>query len=256
MLLCEKGRQTKVATKAPFLWYIKPRNYEPKFPFDGKIIEEMKHVKSISVLFKKIISLEMIRIIAYYTNKRIERINTEKYTNEKYRDKLEKIKLNKVSDLELYAYVGLLILFGLTNKNEISIDMLWSDKSFVHFTPFASVAMSREMFQLISRHICFDDFDTRSNRQQNKFHKMEATFNLPLVIKNLALVIPSYYLCIDETLYAFRGICGFRQYIPSKPARYGIKFWCLVDVNLSLDFIKLSRFIFIFHSTYLITKAI
>jgi hypothetical protein len=125
--------------------------------------------------------------------------------------------LNKVSKLELYAFVGLLILFGLTNKNEISIDMLWSDRSFVHYTPFARVAMSRERFQLISRHIWFDDFDTRSERQHNKFHKMEATFNL--FKKNLALIIPSYFLCIDETLYAFRGICGFRQYIPSKPAR-------------------------------------
>jgi hypothetical protein len=59
------------------------------------------------VLFKKIISLEMIKIIAYYTNKRLQRIIVEKYTNEKYRNKLEQKKLNKVSELELYAYVGL-----------------------------------------------------------------------------------------------------------------------------------------------------
>ena len=27
------------------------------------------------------------------------------------------------------------------------------------------------------------------------------------------------------------GKCAFRQYIPSKPARYGIKYWCLVDTE-------------------------
>jgi hypothetical protein len=39
--------------------------------------------------------------------------------------------------------------------------------------------------------------------------------------------------------------------IPNKPARYGIKFWCLVDVNLGLDIIKLSRLLFIFYLTSL-----
>jgi hypothetical protein len=47
----------------------------------------------------------------------------------------------------------------------------------------------------------------------------------------LILIIPSYYLCIDETLYEFRGACSFRQFIPSKPARYGIKILCLVNVK-------------------------
>jgi hypothetical protein len=61
---------------------------------------------------------------------------------------------------------------------------------------------------------------------------------------------PSYNLCVDETLYSFRGTvcitnflnyfnfiskgkCSFRQYIPSKPARYGLKYWCIVDTDSS-----------------------
>jgi hypothetical protein len=27
------------------------------------------------------------------------------------------------------------------------------------------------------------------------------------------------------------GKCSFRQYIPSKPARYGLKYWCSVDTD-------------------------
>ena len=34
-------------------------------------------------------------------------------------------------------------------------------------------------------------------------------------------------------MYAFRGWCSFKQYIPSKPAKYGIKYWVLVDVHSS-----------------------
>lgn len=31
--------------------------------------------------------------------------------------------------------------------------------------------------------------------------------------------IPHEYMTIDEMLFAFRGRCGFRVYIPSKPAK-------------------------------------
>lgn len=34
---------------------------------------------------------------------------------------------------------------------------------------------------------------------------------------------------VDEMLTPFRGKCPFRQYVPSKPARYGIKIWWLCD---------------------------
>nr|CAI5818437.1 unnamed protein product [Callosobruchus analis] len=36
---------------------------------------------------------------------------------------------------------------------------------------------------------------------------------------------------MDEQLLAFRGNCSFRQYIPSKPAKYGIKVFALVDTK-------------------------
>ena len=34
-------------------------------------------------------------------------------------------------------------------------------------------------------------------------------------------------------LMPFRGLCPFRQYIPSKPAKYGIKIWAACDVTSS-----------------------
>ncbi|XP_031335147.1 piggyBac transposable element-derived protein 4-like [Photinus pyralis] len=41
--------------------------------------------------------------------------------------------------------------------------------------------------------------------------------------------MPGPDLTIDEQLVAFRGRCPFRQYIPSKPAKYGLKVFVLVD---------------------------
>ena len=44
---------------------------------------------------------------------------------------------------------------------------------------------------------------------------------------------PGPYVTVDECLVAFRGRCPFRQYIPSKPAKYGIKIWAACDAQSS-----------------------
>lgn len=41
----------------------------------------------------------------------------------------------------------------------------------------------------------------------------------------------SEYCTIDEKLEPFRGRCQFRQYIKSKPAKYGIKIFGLADAR-------------------------
>lgn len=43
-------------------------------------------------------------------------------------------------------------------------------------------------------------------------------------------------MTIDEQLLPFRGRCSFKQYIPSKPARYGIKTFALVDLGTFYTF--------------------
>lgn len=38
---------------------------------------------------------------------------------------------------------------------------------------------------------------------------------------------------VDEQLYPYRGGIRFTQYIPSKPAKYGIKVWWVCDAKSS-----------------------
>ena len=47
---------------------------------------------------------------------------------------------------------------------------------------------------------------------------------------------PGVDVCVDEQLVAFKGRCGFRQYMPNKPAKYGIntiQIWVTCDVATS-----------------------
>jgi len=36
----------------------------------------------------------------------------------------------------------------------------------------------------------------------------------------------------DESLHGFRGMCSFKQYIPNKPSKYGIKVYVLADSRI------------------------
>ncbi|KAE8296805.1 hypothetical protein D5F01_LYC05571 [Larimichthys crocea] len=44
---------------------------------------------------------------------------------------------------------------------------------------------------------------------------------------------PGPEVTVDERLLPFRGKCPFRQYIPSKPGKYGIKIWAACDAKNS-----------------------
>ena len=52
-----------------------------------------------------------------------------------------------------------------------------------------------------------------------------------LVTNSQKCYIHNECVTVDEELYPFRGRCSYIQYMPSKPARYGLKFWVLADAQ-------------------------
>ncbi|UYV75531.1 hypothetical protein LAZ67_13000529 [Cordylochernes scorpioides] len=50
------------------------------------------------------------------------------------------------------------------------------------------------------------------------------------------LYTPGEYNTIDEKLIPFRGRCGFRQYMPNKPAKYGLKIYTISDARIFYTF--------------------
>ena len=85
--------------------------------------------------------------------------------------------------------------------------------------------INRNRFKEISQCITFDDINTRDERKvtDKKFHKIRAIFDI-FRQKLRSAYTPGLHLCIEETLYSFRGRCSHRQYMPKKPAKYGLKF--------------------------------
>jgi hypothetical protein len=200
------GRFNSSIKNTPYKWFSKPNNvFERKKEFPASVIPEIANEKEKDNFFKLILSFSIIQEIVNNTNKRISLIDNPK----------REITIN-----EVYAFIGILILLGITKKLHVPVTELCSESS-IHFARFAAVALSRERFQLISRHITFDDLSkykcnvnlifiglislkgSRQEREGKKLHKMGIIFDL--FKKNLLLIILSYKLCVDETLYSFRG---------------------------------------------------
>ena len=65
-----------------------------------------------------------------------------------------------VTLIEIRAYIGLLLLFGATGKEEVEISEIWAPCSNHHLN-WATACMPREKFQFISSNIRFDDLNAR-----------------------------------------------------------------------------------------------
>ncbi|KAM3936782.1 LOW QUALITY PROTEIN: piggyBac transposable element-derived protein 4-like [Leptodactylus fuscus] len=93
--------------------------------------------------------------------------------------------------------------------------------------------MCLERFHDISRVLRFDSkTDRMERRAKDKLAPIRNVWN------QWVEILPKLYnsgenVTADEQLVAFRGRCPFRQYIPSKPAKYGIKIWTLCDSKSS-----------------------
>lgn len=128
---------------------------------------------------------------------------------------------------EIRALLGLLILGGVYRSAHLNFQDLWDKDG----PPIFSITMSCERFLFLLRSLRFDDKSSRNNRLS--IDKLAPIRSLLSVIQEnfLKPYTPSEFLTIDEQLIPFRGRCSFRQYIPNKPKRYGIKVFAMVDAK-------------------------
>ena len=87
-----------------------------------------------------------------------------------------------------------------------------------------SAVMSRNRFAFILHNLSFDDESTRAERwKKNRFTAIRKFFEK---FNNQCMLVlaPSGYLSLDETLYPMRTQISFKQFNPSKPAKFGLLF--------------------------------
>ncbi|KAF4530225.1 hypothetical protein B566_EDAN018301 [Ephemera danica] len=171
--------------------------------------------------FLCMITEEMVEKIVQYTNIKIRTIAANYARDSAARD---------TNKNEILAVFGLLILTGIYRGSHINLEDFWAtDGSGIEVF---RATMSLHRFKFLLRALRFDDIRDRQERRETDklapVRELFDMFNANCVNKYVA----TEHVTIDEMLVKFRGNCPFRQYIPSKPGKYGIKVHALCDAVL------------------------
>lgn len=175
----------------------------------------------------------VIEKITHYTNlfidkKRSDIMEQKKKLTQKELDK-KLWKYARTDQHEIRALFGLLIYLGSSKIGKGSIKHFWNDEK--RKWPICSALFGFDRYRFLMRAIHFDDYRTREEAAKtDNFAIMRELFTY-INNKFQDCYEPSASLCVDEQLLRFRGRVKFKQFIPSKPAKYGLKVWALVDVE-------------------------
>ncbi|XP_067248688.1 piggyBac transposable element-derived protein 4-like [Chanodichthys erythropterus] len=131
---------------------------------------------------------------------------------------------------DMETYIGLILLAGVYRSKNENLESLWDAQT---GRAIFGAVMPLKKFKIFSRVIRFDDKATRPARRENdKLAPIRDLWNswverLPMMFN------PGPNITVDECLVSFRGRCMFKQYMPNKPAKYGIKIWAACDAKTS-----------------------
>lgn len=181
---------------------------------------------SIADTFKCIFSEMMVDIIVRATNRKADR--TFAKWNEENPDENTR-SWKHLTSKEFYSYIGVLITMGTHHSNSEHHSVLWRSDSY----PVYRATMSNDRFRSLCRFIRFDNEATRAERLLTD--KAAAITDIWLMLNdNLASkYVASDCVTVDEQLFPYRGRTRFTQYIPSKPAKYGLKIFWVCDAKTS-----------------------
>jgi len=98
------------------------------------------------------------------------------------------------------------------------------------YSPFYGETMTRDRFLHILRFLHFADNSQRPDKREecDRLWKLRTVFD-KLKDSYAKFYNPSEHLAVDEVIVSFKGRVIFRQYIPKKRKRFGIKIYKLCD---------------------------
>ena len=174
----------------------------------GPTSECKKKVTELCDTFDLFITKEMVDMLVKFTNEEGATKFGERWKN--------------TSTEEIRRFIGLLYLCGIFRSAGESLESLWNKE---HGRKVFHSTMSLHRMRELLQNLRFDSKRERTERRKNdKMAAIRDFFNafqlqLPKYFK------PDHSVTVDEQLVAFRGRCSFRQYMPNKPAKYGLKFF-------------------------------
>ena len=133
-----------------------------------------------------------------------------------------------VSAAEMRTFWGLVLHMGLVQKP--SVRQYWSG-DVLYQTPLYSMVMTRPRFEAIRKCLHYSDnaaCPPRGDPAYDRLYKIRPVID-HFGAKFMEAYVPGREVAVDESLVAFKGRLSFRQYIPTKRARYGVKLYKICE---------------------------
>jgi len=134
---------------------------------------------------------------------------------------------------EMYLFLATFML--MAHMKKFRIKDYWSTDPLIA-TPIFGDIMPRGRFLLLLKFLHFND--NTYQPEGDRSYKIKPVVQ-DLKQKFRRVFVPYQNLCIDESLVLHKGRLSFKQYIPSKRSRFGIKLFVLCDCHTGyiLDFV-------------------
>jgi len=132
-----------------------------------------------------------------------------------------------VSNEDIMAFIAINITMGIARLP--SVNDYWA--SGITSMPWFQSIMSRNRFKAILRFLHLSDKSKEVKKGEPGHDKLYKLGKIHVELSKIysRIVSPSRVLSIDEQMVGTKSRCGFIQYMPKKPTRFGIKIWALCE---------------------------
>ena len=99
--------------------------------------------------------------------------------------------------------------------------------------PAVADVMGRSRYEKINQYIHLNDSSRMPPRGSDNYDPLYKVRPAIDVVRNACSSVykPERNLSVDEAMIKFTGRLSFKQYLPKKPNKYGIKVWCCAEAD-------------------------
>lgn len=128
------------------------------------------------------------------------------------------------TEAEMKAFLGIHVIFSVLGVP--SYTLAWQ-KQWPFEIPSISTIMTRTRFERLSKYFHMNDTSNNPARGQPGHDKLCHVRPVLDVLSHKCLINyhPQKEQSVDEGMIAFKGRLSFKQYLPAKPTKFGIKVW-------------------------------
>lgn len=200
-------------------------NHLPTFAGQSRVLVDVTNFEAAD-FFKLFLDEDVINHIVIQVNLYAEQTISANPKRDKPNSRFH--RWHPTNSTEIRKFFGLTFLMGIIKKPKLS--MYWSEDP-LYTTPIFSEVMSRNRYELILRFLHFNDnrkLPPVSDPDRDRLYKIRPLLD-HLFEKFQTVYALSREVSVDESLMLWKGRLLFKQYLPMKRHRFGIKLYKLCE---------------------------